>query len=323
MLQQTTPRQPGPALGPIKERFATPLSVGTADTTYWSKHDRDAVFGALHNAYSCQWSGTSLAFPGMDISEADKAVRWALWSAMHGHHPTATLLALPRSHLKRGTPGYLRWIRENPTICQHIITIPHKRGTPPPLWREDVWLQKASLPDSPGNKDLELILISNSQAQAHLRCKDRGNASTMLNDLRHAHLEDNEDMTLSDRLKRKHKNARINKAAWDWLATPVITGPQIPPTPAETTAPPPKTYASADEEILPTWQATPQPSHQQLRDAHTPSPLKHDWRGMAYTDGSRIDEGRSDEGPDGPAAPSPGKPLPQTLPPAWPRSGGH
>jgi ribonuclease HI len=292
-------------LGATKDRFATPLSVTSPDVTYWSKHDRDTVFGAQHQTFSCQWKGTSVAFPGTDAGAIDKAVRWALWSAKQAPEATATLLAIPCSHLSRGTPGYCKRIQDNPDYCQHIITIPHKRGSPSPLWRDDIWLQKSPIPDSASNKDLKLILISNRSAQAHLQHMTREAASTLLDDLRHAHLEREEDMMISEHQKRRNRNARDNKTAWRWLSRDANAQNQTAGSDDQEAIP--KTFLETKPETPFTRENTPQPTAEQLRKIYTPSPLAHDWRSMAYTDGSRIatreeaseldPESSADEGP--------------------------
>ena len=52
-----------------QERFASPLNYHPGMTKYWSAFERDQLFGALHDAYKCRWTGHSVANPEYDSKE--------------------------------------------------------------------------------------------------------------------------------------------------------------------------------------------------------------------------------------------------------------
>jgi hypothetical protein len=78
-----------------KERFASPLNYNPEMKTYWSVHERDQLFGAHWNAYSCRWHGFAECNPEYEHPDMEKAVRTAVYAAHHSHEPTGTLLVLP------------------------------------------------------------------------------------------------------------------------------------------------------------------------------------------------------------------------------------
>ena len=82
------------------ERFASPLDRSPHMHTYWSAHEADQLFGANHEAYSCPWTGFSVAHPGTDPVVVVKAARWAITSAGEDQPPTCTFLLAP------STPGH-------------------------------------------------------------------------------------------------------------------------------------------------------------------------------------------------------------------------
>ena len=74
-----------------------PLTIPNANTIYWSKHARDAVFGAKKGQpLSVQWRGLSSLLAPPDAAEQEKLVRWALFSTSEEKEATATLLLLPQ-----------------------------------------------------------------------------------------------------------------------------------------------------------------------------------------------------------------------------------
>ena len=78
------------------DRFASPLNADPSRPQYFSLYPEDSAFGAKHEAYSCPWTGVSLANPEPDHHQMNKAVRWAIGSALtHPHIATATIFFLP------------------------------------------------------------------------------------------------------------------------------------------------------------------------------------------------------------------------------------
>jgi hypothetical protein len=73
--------------GLSQERFASPLNYHIGMDRYWSCFERDQLFGAFHDAYSCQWTGLSVANPEYDAREMYKAVSWAVHSAHLAENP--------------------------------------------------------------------------------------------------------------------------------------------------------------------------------------------------------------------------------------------
>ena len=78
-----------------KERFASPLNFTPTMQTYFSLYKEDEVFGATHDAFSRPWVGASQCNPEYEPNAMDKAVRWAIASAMESPEPTLTAFVLP------------------------------------------------------------------------------------------------------------------------------------------------------------------------------------------------------------------------------------
>ena len=77
------------------ERFASPLNVSKYTTAYYSVYERDALFGARVDAYSCRWLGSSEANPEYDVREMDKALSWAIKCAGSTSAPVLSAFVLP------------------------------------------------------------------------------------------------------------------------------------------------------------------------------------------------------------------------------------
>jgi ribonuclease HI len=270
-------------LGASKERFSSPLEVADHTTAYWSRHGRDKLFGAQKDAYSVRWTGHSVAFPGHDSTAIDKAMRWAFWSAENSQEPTATLIVIPRNRRTKGTPSYRKWIQDHPGKCVSLTTIPYDKNTSQPLWREDRWAQRGTPSETAPAKDLELVLVSNVQAQAGLRNKDRAQATHLLQAITRAHAGD-EDVPLARRSERTARNISQHANATGWL----MGTPNAEETPnlEEGTAKQPVKFMRTESETPVAWPLVTPPTAHQLQTAYPPSPLRHDWRGMCYTDGS-------------------------------------
>jgi len=108
-----------------QERFASSLNYHPGMKRYWSCFERDQVFGALYDAYSCQWTGMSVANPEYDSKEMYKAVTWAVHSAQATDQPTLTIFVLPAWRGGSHT-AYLKWVHKRPDLCKMLTTIPRK-----------------------------------------------------------------------------------------------------------------------------------------------------------------------------------------------------
>ena len=106
-----------------KERFASPLNYNTKMAEYWSCHERDQLFGAHHDAYSCHWTGYSVANPEYEPKDMEKAVAWAVHSARTATTPTLTVFILP-AWTESSSTAYLRWARKFPSNCEVLLRIP-------------------------------------------------------------------------------------------------------------------------------------------------------------------------------------------------------
>jgi hypothetical protein len=98
------------------EKFASPLNVHPHSKAYWSMYEEDAVFGAQHDAYSHRWTGGYEANPEYEDEEMDKAVGWAVNSALASQEPTLTIFILPAWDDHSNT-SYMRWCKTHPNTC--------------------------------------------------------------------------------------------------------------------------------------------------------------------------------------------------------------
>ena len=96
------------------ERFASPLNFCPTMREYYAMYDEDQVFGATHDAFSTHWSGASQSNPEYEPEDMEKAVRWALLSAIESVDPTLTVFVLP----KWQDTGYYKWL-SHPYV--HVI----------------------------------------------------------------------------------------------------------------------------------------------------------------------------------------------------------
>ena len=74
---------------------------------YFCLYPADLAFGASGNAYGCRWVGASQCNPEYESAEMDKAVRWALASAVHTQVAALTAFVLPYWP----STAYHRWLR--------------------------------------------------------------------------------------------------------------------------------------------------------------------------------------------------------------------
>ena len=77
------------------ERFASPLNFNVASDSYCSTYSEDRLFGAIHDAYSHKWQGSSQANPEHEAKDMEKALRWAIFSAQETDEPVLTTFVLP------------------------------------------------------------------------------------------------------------------------------------------------------------------------------------------------------------------------------------
>ena len=104
------------------ERFASPLDFNLAVPTYYSLYPPDSLFGATINAYTCVWTGASIAHPPFVTGAMARALRWAAHSASHTSEPTLTLLILP----KWTNTLYLHYMQHPNVIIQALDHLPPK-----------------------------------------------------------------------------------------------------------------------------------------------------------------------------------------------------
>ena len=102
------------------ERFASPLNFNANMSSYYSMYKEDQLFGANYDAFGCKWVGSSQADPEYSPESAEKALRWAIFSAQQADEPTLILLMVQR-WTDTGT-SYTRWLSH--LMVQELITLP-------------------------------------------------------------------------------------------------------------------------------------------------------------------------------------------------------
>ena len=191
-----------------KERFASPLNVGASTSEYWSLHARDQVFGARKDAYDTQWTGYSHAFPDYSSDTLEKATKWAIWSAIHASTPTATLLFLPKKSRSPSNPPHHKWIRQYPTLCKHLTTISHKAK---PVWDHKHWMHGGVNSSTP-LWDIEIVVVWNETAKTELRSMRSKLSREIHVALSTTNDDDNniDDMTLKERLNLRKRQLEVD-----------------------------------------------------------------------------------------------------------------
>ena len=143
------------------ERFASPLDVHPSTTKYWTPFKEDSVFGAELDCYSIAWDGCSQASPPFTDEEMDKAVRWAMASALTASLPVLTFM--PLSGKRKA--AYTKWLG-HPLVhvllrCSVTGTGESALRTPADFWLEDETAYQARNKGIGG--DMLVIAIANQQ----------------------------------------------------------------------------------------------------------------------------------------------------------------
>ena len=139
--------------------FASPLDVHIDTHTYYSKYDRDKVFGAKGNAYDVKWEGKYEFNPEYVPIELEKALLWAVHSAKDSKVPTFGIGIFPAWKYTAERKHIERLVNENSGICK-LITIPEAQLD---FLTPDHWTGKQSK-YSEGNQtswDIEVIVVAN------------------------------------------------------------------------------------------------------------------------------------------------------------------
>ncbi len=145
--------------GAVKERFASPLNTHETTAMYWSEFKRDKIFGAKTNAYSCRWTGPSVAVPPSYPASIQKALLHAIRSAQISEStPTLTTLVIPAWDIEERS-SYNNTIRQNQRWCRIILRIPSKyfKIVPPSTYSSG----HCKIARTPG-QDMLILEISNA-----------------------------------------------------------------------------------------------------------------------------------------------------------------
>ena len=140
------------------ERFASPLNFNGDMHTYYSCHERDQVFGATWNAYSVKWTGFSQCNPEYEHHDMEKAVRWALNSALSTSEATLTVCVLPAWDGRSNT-AYNRVVAEHPSHCHVLMRIPKRNFK---FCTPDNWNGTDTYAGNP-KWDVNVLLVGNEE----------------------------------------------------------------------------------------------------------------------------------------------------------------
>jgi hypothetical protein len=89
-------------------------------------HERDQVFGATRTAFSVKWPGVSQCNPEYEHDDMEKAVRWALNSALKSTAATLTLCVVLPAWGGNSNTAYNRVVADHPVQCHVIMRIPKR-----------------------------------------------------------------------------------------------------------------------------------------------------------------------------------------------------
>jgi exonuclease III/ribonuclease HI len=146
-----------------KERFASPLNCDPGMEYYFSLHARDQVFGAAHNSYSYRWEHASEANPEYEDDEMYKSMRWAVHSALQCAKedvPSLTLFILPACDESKCT-GYERWNRTCPGTVKEVMRIPKNMFK---FRKPTSWLDSETYAGNP-KWDVKILMVANKLGQ--------------------------------------------------------------------------------------------------------------------------------------------------------------
>ena len=145
------------------ERFASPLNADPSRPQYFSMYQEDSTYGAKHDAYSCPWTGISLANPEPDHHQMNKSVRWAISSALtHPHIATATILFLPAM---KNSPYTECLTHPSVRLIAHVPAQRFKNTNP------DYWTGGARHKISAKKQDMNIFVVCNDAGKNHIAAR--------------------------------------------------------------------------------------------------------------------------------------------------------
>jgi ribonuclease HI len=109
-----------------KDRFVSPLNAHPAYAECWSEQQRDKLFGFRHDAFTSQWTGSSIAAPPSHPAQVVKALRHAIMSAAtaaDGGQAVLTTMFIP-AWTETEKSEHHALIMSNPHMCRQIMVIP-------------------------------------------------------------------------------------------------------------------------------------------------------------------------------------------------------
>jgi ribonuclease HI len=119
-----------------KEMFASPLNYNPCMKQYWSTYERDRIFGAKHDAYKYQWTGSSVHCPEFEDEDVNRNIATAVAAARSTDTTVLGLHIVPA--WTDSKTAYMRWMQHFPENCKHVVQIPkkHFRFQRPATWQE-------------------------------------------------------------------------------------------------------------------------------------------------------------------------------------------
>jgi ribonuclease HI len=263
-----------------QERFASPLNYHAGMQRYWSCYERDQLFGALHDAYSSQWTGLSVANPEYDSKEMYKAVSWAVHSAHITDQPTMTVFILP-AWTEGSNTAYMKWVNKMPNTCRLLTTIPKRafKFVPPQVNTMGMDPQDAGHPQW----DINILLVGNAagytQSFGITPETSTAELKTTLIEAINDHSQPSPPLSWSQ-LKHHWPQEEPRHAPPKEELDPLLYKP------------PWKVKAAPTDSKIP-WMLPYQPGSNPQSNSRTDDlpitehPLKYDWTELAYTDGSQ------------------------------------
>jgi exonuclease III/ribonuclease HI len=251
--------------GCCRERFASPLNAHAETTEYWAPYERDQVFAARFNAYSCKWTGLSTAVPDFDDYAAARAVKWAIQSAAGTDEPTLTLMLLPTHWNDKETAA------RAPSGAVFLLDAPKELLHYQPLANQPFEQPKAL------HKRSKLMAIGNSAGFAQwcplgdvdwlIRFREVMNEAMGIRrmyDMQHrCYREADESYRRQLRARQVHEAIWSDRLTSEFRRKPIDTRrPRIMDATAQTLT---------------------------VTNVTAPPPLLHDWKQLIYTDGSAVE----------------------------------